>query len=176
MKAFDGKRWTWKIETYKVTQVAEESVTFSQESTLGNKPFKRDRDYPRVGEVMLESFMSFLSESDRISGVDIRDDTKTVRGRTFHCMRASFKQIESSEHGGKWSIDRTARVVMWFSKEVKGLGLVAQTLKYEDRVDRNAIDFSSEVEVAGYGTGDYVDWGKAPRFLPDADDSSTEGK
>lgn len=97
--------------------------------------------------VLVKGDKRSLSTNPTVTNVKVTDDKKTVGEKTFDCKKLSFTLAENSEK---------LKVKMWFSTEVKGIGVVAAEVHGSVGVG----ELSLEMELGGYGDADTTIFGK----------------
>ncbi len=114
-----------------------------------------DFDFSRKKAPSVESLVNNFAPARRAGGkvlrskVVLEDTKKTVGGKELACTRASFSDDFEDSRGV-----RHVSYAFFFSKDVRGPGIVAAEI--------DEVTSKTELELAGFGRLDTVEWGSKP--------------
>jgi hypothetical protein len=139
----------WQIrraDEKKVEIGAETGLAKAKDAEALTIPYQRDR---------APALQRLLGFDDRvISGLRIVDAREKVGGREFECKKATFQIIDGRGRKGDF--------VVWFSPEVKGIGLLKQVMTGDG--PKKGTSMTLEITLVGMGNGDRIDWGERPKI------------
>jgi hypothetical protein len=154
-----------------VDKVEDDKATVTASDTgIDGKPTKK----ATVHDMKSLSFADYAPSAKNgpaLKVVKIEDDKRTVDGKEFACTKVSavvgtHKTAAPSEKGPD------LKLCFWFSKDVKGGGLVAT----ETTIKRPNGEVVMTMEVKGFGSKGRTEWGKSIADVNGKKDSSDEKK